>query len=107
MAACKVSERVWFFARSSGAATGWLGASLSYLTSTKPQTRPQSQRRAGRFVEPVQCVTLELRSPRLFHLVPGGIRVIDGHRFCKLCRVGTKILFVNRSRRVDYECHRS
>src|SRR6266851_5045319 len=39
----------------------------------------------------------------LFPLVPCGIRVIGGHRFCKLCCVGTKVLFVNGSRFVDNE----
>src|SRR6266568_923478 len=38
-------------------------------------------------------------------LVPGGIRVIGGHRLCKLCCVGTKVLFVNRSRFVDNKSH--
>jgi hypothetical protein len=38
-----------------------------------------------------------------FRLVPGGIRVIHSHRLCKLCCVGTKLLFVNGSGRVDYE----
>src|SRR6266478_9093058 len=37
--------------------------------------------------------------------MPGGIRVIRGHRFSKLCGVRTKILFVNRSRYVDNESH--
>src|SRR5882724_12679196 len=37
--------------------------------------------------------------------MPGGIRVIRGHRFSKLCGVRTKILFVNRSRSVDNESH--
>src|SRR5580704_17277023 len=41
----------------------------------------------------------------LFRLVPGGIRVIDGHRFCKPRCVGTKILFVDGSRSVDNESH--
>src|SRR6059036_390018 len=37
--------------------------------------------------------------------MPGGIRVIRGHRFSKLCGVRTKILFVKRSRSVDNESH--
>src|SRR5882724_5790292 len=37
--------------------------------------------------------------------MPGGIRIIGGHRFGKLGGVGTKILFVNRSRSVDNESH--
>src|SRR5438445_10070242 len=37
--------------------------------------------------------------------MPGGIRVIRGHRLSKLCGVGTKILFINRSRSVDNESH--
>src|SRR6266852_1095228 len=36
-------------------------------------------------------------------LVPGGIRVIGGHRLRKLCCVGTEILFVNGSGCVDFE----
>src|SRR5260370_25758728 len=40
-----------------------------------------------------------------FGLVPGGIRVIGGHRLCKLCCVGTKILFVNGSGFVDNKSH--
>src|ERR1700745_1724642 len=40
-----------------------------------------------------------------FRLVPGGILVIHGHHFCKLCCVRTKVLFVNSSGLVDYECH--
>ncbi len=31
----------------------------------------------------------QLPSRRSFRFVPGGIRVIGGHRFCKLCCVGT------------------
>src|SRR6202051_3419104 len=42
-----------------------------------------------------------------FPLVPAGIGVIGGHRFCKLCCVGTKVLFVNGSRFVDNESHHS
>src|SRR6266404_53237 len=37
--------------------------------------------------------------------MPGGIRVIRGHRLSKLYGVRTKILFVNRSRSVDNESH--
>src|SRR6266851_3318050 len=44
-------------------------------------------------------------SPRLFHLVPAGIRVIGGHCFCKPCCVGAKILFVDSPRLVDNESH--
>src|SRR5260370_16430229 len=40
-----------------------------------------------------------------FGLVPGGIRVIGGHRLCKLCCVGTKVLFVNGSGFVDNKSH--
>src|SRR5713226_6612208 len=39
------------------------------------------------------------------HLVPGGIRVIGGHRLCKLCCVGTQVLFVNGARIVDNKSH--
>src|SRR3984893_19347270 len=38
-------------------------------------------------------------------LVPGGVRVIDSHRLCKLCRVRTKVLFENGSRLVDNKSH--
>src|SRR5712692_3127117 len=38
-------------------------------------------------------------------LVPGGIRVIGGHRLRKLCCVGTEILFVDGPRSVDNEGH--
>src|SRR5437016_6057242 len=38
-------------------------------------------------------------------LVPGGIRVIGCHRLCKLCCVGTKVLFVNGSGFVDNKGH--
>src|SRR6266705_5657587 len=38
-------------------------------------------------------------------LVPGGIRVIGGHRLCKVCCVGTKVLFVNGSGLVDNKSH--
>src|SRR5947207_14251820 len=44
---------------------------------------------------------------RLLRLMPGVIRVIRGHRLSKPCGVGTKILFVNRSRSVDNESHRT
>src|SRR5207245_8894563 len=37
--------------------------------------------------------------------MPGGIRVIRGHRLSKLCSVRAKILFVNRSRSVDNKSH--
>src|SRR6266478_7130297 len=37
--------------------------------------------------------------------MPSGIRVIGGHCFCKLCCLGTKILFVNSPRFVDDESH--
>src|SRR5229473_7156575 len=47
----------------------------------------------------------QLPSHRLFHLVPGGIRVIGGHRLCKLCCFGTKVLFVNGSGFADNESH--
>src|SRR5712691_8080783 len=40
-------------------------------------------------------------------LVPGGIRVIGGHRLRKLCCVGTEILFVNGSGFVDNKSHHS
>src|SRR5258708_34141575 len=40
-------------------------------------------------------------------LVPGGIRVIGGHRLRKLCYVGTEILFVNGSGFVDNKSHHS
>src|SRR6266481_423629 len=40
-------------------------------------------------------------------LVPGGIRVIGGHRLCKLCCIGTEVLLVNGSRCVDDESHHS
>src|SRR6266852_6282607 len=40
-----------------------------------------------------------------FGLVPGGIRVIDGHLLCKLCCVGTQVLFVNGARFVDNKSH--
>src|SRR6266849_4865508 len=39
------------------------------------------------------------------HLVPGGIRVIGGHRLCKLCCVGTQVLLVNGARFVDNKSH--
>src|SRR6266852_2999820 len=42
---------------------------------------------------------------RSFRLVPGGIRVIGGHRLCKFCCVGTQILFVNGARFVDNKSH--
>src|SRR5713101_1967176 len=42
---------------------------------------------------------------RSFRLVPGGIRVIGGHRLCKFCCVGTQILFVNVARFVDNKSH--
>src|SRR6266446_6312286 len=42
---------------------------------------------------------------RSFRLVPGGIRVIGGHRLCKLCCVGTQVLFVNGARFVDNKSH--
>src|SRR6266849_4373993 len=38
-------------------------------------------------------------------LVPGGIRVIGGHRLCKLCCVGTQVLFVNGARFIDNKSH--
>src|SRR5260370_934694 len=38
-------------------------------------------------------------------LVPGGIRVIGGHRLCKLCCFGTKVLFVDGSGFADNESH--
>src|SRR5260370_37677173 len=38
-------------------------------------------------------------------LVPGGIRVIGGHRLRKLCCVGTQVLFVNGARFVDNKSH--
>jgi len=44
---------------------------------------------------------LRLPSFPLFRLVPGGIRIIDSHRLCKLCGVGTKVLFVDGPRLVD------
>src|SRR5260370_2200742 len=40
-----------------------------------------------------------------FRPVPGRIRVIGGHLLCKLCRVRTKILFVNDSGFVDNKSH--
>src|SRR6266851_4470496 len=42
-----------------------------------------------------------------FGLVPGGIRVILGHRLCNFCCLRTKILFVNGSECVDYESHQT
>src|SRR6267143_5353972 len=42
-----------------------------------------------------------------FGLVPGGIRVILGHRLCNFCCARTKILFVNGSECVDYESHQT
>src|SRR5229473_7942672 len=42
---------------------------------------------------------------RSFRLVPGGIRVIGGHRLCKLCCVGAEILFVNGARFIDNKSH--
>src|SRR5229473_1435241 len=41
----------------------------------------------------------------LVHLVPGGIRVIGGHRLCSLCGVGTQVLLVNGSRFIHDEGH--
>src|SRR5260370_32744286 len=38
-------------------------------------------------------------------LVPGGIRVICGHRLWKLCCFGTKVLFVDGSGFADNESH--
>src|ERR1700722_13536437 len=43
----------------------------------------------------------------LLSLVPSGIRVIDSHRSCKLCRVRAKVLFVNGSGFVDDKSHHS
>src|SRR5216684_7269789 len=40
-----------------------------------------------------------------FRLLPGGVRVIGGHRLCKLCCVGTKVLLENGARFVDNESH--
>src|SRR6267142_3702783 len=48
---------------------------------------------------------LRLPSFPLFRLVPGGIRIIDSHRLCKLCGVGTKVLFVDGPRLVDNQSH--
>src|SRR5216684_5240126 len=42
---------------------------------------------------------------RSFRLVPGGIRVIGGHRLCKLCCIGTEVLLVNGSGFVGNESH--
>src|SRR3984893_4817591 len=41
----------------------------------------------------------------LFRLVPSGILIICGHRFSKLCCVGTEILFIDDARFVDNESH--
>src|ERR1700722_6013012 len=38
-------------------------------------------------------------------LVPSGIRVVDSHRLCKLCRVRAEVLFVNCSGFVDNKRH--
>src|SRR5713101_6212614 len=42
---------------------------------------------------------------RSFRLVPGGIRVIGGHRLCKLCCFGTQVLFVNGAQFVGNKTH--
>src|ERR1700676_354314 len=34
----------------------------------------------------------------LLYLLPGGIRIIDGHRLCKLCCIGTEILLIDHAR---------
>src|SRR6266850_4482776 len=58
-----------------------------------------------RLISQGQCVTETTSKLFSFRLVPRGIRIISGHRLCKLCGVGTKILFVDGPRSVDNEGH--
>src|ERR1700688_1056301 len=48
---------------------------------------------------------MQLPSHHSFRLVPSGIRVIDSHRLCQLCRVRTEVLFVDGSGLVDNKSH--
>src|SRR5580704_10390396 len=104
MAACRVSESVPFFARSSGAfeskPAGFPGSSSKQKTPNATVAKDRTAvRKAG--------ATCDMGGSRVcsLRLMPGGIRIISGHCLCSLCCVGTQILLVDGSRFIDNERH--
>src|ERR1700751_4419335 len=105
MAACRAKKSIWACARSSGGLRSWSdGCPASSSTQKTPPAAIEIAAAAIRGMEARNDID-NFHAIVSFRLMPGGIRVIGGHRQSELCCVGTEILFVNSAGCVDNKGH--